>query len=104
VFCGIASGVVYDVLYLARCGVCGVNFGVYTLKDKIFTFFCDILYFIIFAAFFIFISTVFNFFEFRLFMLVGCAIGAILYLKSLHIIVAFFVNKVYNVITKRKTK
>jgi hypothetical protein len=28
-------------------------------------------------------------------------VGAILYLKSLHILVAFFVNKVYNDITKR---
>jgi hypothetical protein len=101
VFCGIVSGAFYDVLYIARCAVCGVNKSVYTIKDKIFIFFCDLFYFVIFALGFIFMSNVFDFFEFRLFMLLACGVGAILYLKSLHILVAFFVNKVYNDITKR---
>lgn len=101
--CGVVSGVVYDVLYVARCIVCGVNGKKYTVKDKIFTFLCDVIYFIVFALMFIFTSVLFEFYQIRLFMLLGALFGAFIYIKSLHIIVAFFVKKVYNIInTKRK--
>ncbi len=93
---GVMSGIVYDVLYIARCAVCGVEKQAYTVKDKVFCAACDILYFIVFAAAFVFISVMFEFRELRLFMLIGCALGALLYLKSFHVIVAFFVKKVYN--------
>lgn len=102
--CGILSGVVYDVLYIARCILCGVKKEAYTAKDKIFTAVCDIIYFLIFAVGFVFISVMFDFGEFRLFMLLGCALGALLYLKSFHIIVAFLVNKVYNIHVNRKER
>ena len=103
-FCGVISGVVYDVLYIARSVLCGVNTAVYTTKDKVFLIICDLLYCLVFAAGFIFVSVIFDFENLRLYMVLGCAIGAIIYLKSVHIIVAFFVNKVYNIIKDKKEK
>ena len=103
-FCGIVSGTVYDVLYIARCVLCGIDTQNYTAKDKIFIFFADIIYFLVFAAGFIFISTMFGFTALRLYMLIGCALGALLYLKSFHQIVAFFAKKVYNKIANSPKK
>ena len=102
--CGVISGIVYDVLYIARCAVCGIHKQAYTVKDKIFTAACDILYCLTFAAMFIFISVMFGFDGFRLYMLLGCICGAALYLKSFHVFVAFFVKKVYNKITYKKNQ
>lgn len=100
VLCGVCSGVVYDVLYLARTFVCGLNKAKFTVKDKIFTCLCDLIYFVVFAVMFVFISVTFEFYSIRLYMLAGCALGAIIYLKSLHIIIAFLIRKVYNSIEK----
>lgn len=100
--CGALSGIVYDILYIARCAVCGVRKEAYTAKDRIFTIACDLLYCAVFAAAFIFTSVMFDFYELRLFMLFGCVLGAFLYLKSFHVIVAFSVKKVYNKITLKK--
>lgn len=102
-FCGVASGAVYDVLYVARSIVCGVNRAAFTLKDKIFIAVCDVIYCLVFAAGFIFVSVMFGFGDLRLYMLIGCALGAFIYLKSFHIIVAFSVNKVYNVIADKRS-
>lgn len=99
--CGIVSGVVYDILYIARCAVCGINKQVYTVKDKIFTAACDILYCLVFAAAFVFLSVMFDFNGLRLYMLFGGLLGIVLYLKSFHIFVAFCVKKVYNKITDK---
>ena len=99
---GIVSGIVYDILYIARCIVCGVHRRAYSLKDRIFTIVCDIVYCLFLAASYIFISVIFDFGNLRLFMILGCALGAILYLKSFHLFVAFFVNKLYNSITLKK--
>lgn len=99
--CGVLSGVVYDIFYIARVVVCGADKRVYTVKDKIFTAVCDVLYFAVFAAMFLFCAYLFDFCALRLYMLVGCAVGALLYLKSLHIILAFFINKVYNSIGRK---
>ena len=104
VLCGIVCGAVYDILYIVRCAVCGVHTRAYTLKDKIFTACCDLIFFAVFAAAYIFTSVMFDFGGLRLYMIAGCAIGTILYLKSFHIIVAFSVKKVYNVFTNRKGK
>ena len=103
-FCGIVSGVVYDVLYIARAVLCGVDKSAYTVKDKIFIIAADILYCLVFAAGFIFTSVMFDFEGLRLYMLIGCVLGALIYLKSFHLIVAFFCKKVYNNFTKRKEK
>ena len=59
--CGVLSGIVYDVLYVARCAVCGIHKQAYTVKDRVFTAACDILYCLIFAAAFVFMSVMFNF-------------------------------------------
>ena len=99
--CGIVSGVVYDILYIARCAVCGINKQVYTVKDKIFTVACDILYCLVFAAGLVFLSVMFDFNGLRLYMLLGGLLGIVLYLKSFHIFVAFCVKKVYNKITDK---
>lgn len=101
---GVVSGVVYDVLYIARCAVCGVQRQAYTVKDRIFIVVSDILYFVIFSAGYVFVSVMFGFDRLRLYMLIGCLIGAMLYLKSIHVIVAFSVKKVYNKITAKKGK
>ncbi|MCH5147224.1 MAG: hypothetical protein J1F61_04355 [Clostridiales bacterium] len=101
-FCGVSSGVVYDILYIARCSLCGIDKSAYTVKDKIFLIICDLLYSLVFAAGFIFVSVMFGFENLRMYMLIGCIIGAIIYLKSFHIIVAFFVRKVYNIIITKK--
>lgn len=101
-FCGVVSGVVYDILYIARCSLCGIDKSAYTVKDKIFLIICDLLYCLVFAAGFIFVSVIFGFENLRAYMLIGCMIGAIIYLKSFHIIVAFFVRKVYNIIIAKK--
>lgn len=100
--CGIISGVVYDVLYVARCLVCGVDKKTYSVKDRIFTIICDLLYCLFLTASYIFISVLFGFGNIRLFMVLGCVLGAILYLKSFHIFVAFSVNMLYNNIKSRK--
>ena len=95
---------VYDVLYIVRCAVCGTHKSAYTVKDKIFLIICDFLYCAAFCAGFIFTSVMFGFEELRLYMLIGCALGAFLYLKSFHVIVAFFVNRVYNRIVNAKER
>ena len=100
--CGVVSGIVYDVLYIARCCVCGVQPHAYTVKDRVFLIACDVLYCILFAAAYVFTSVMFDFGGLRLYMLLGCFLGAVLYLKSFHVFVAFFVKKVYNGITSRK--
>lgn len=101
-FCGVASGVVYDILYVVRCLLSGTDKSAYTLKDKIFLMVCDLLYCLTFAAGFIFVSVMFDFEDLRAYMLIGCVVGAIVYLKSIHIIVAFFMQRVYNIITNIK--
>ena len=102
--CGIVSGVVYDVLYVVRVVLCGADKSAYTVKDKIFIAAADILYCLVFAAGFIFTSVMFDFEGLRLYMLIGCLLGALIYLKSFHLIVAFFLKKVYNKITELKEK
>ena len=99
---GIVSGIVYDILYIARCIVCGVHKQAYSVKDRIFTIACDVIYCLFFAASYVFVSVMFNFDNIRVFMILGCVLGAILYLKSFHLIVAFFVNKLYNRIRLKK--
>ena len=100
ILCGAVSGILYDVLYVARVIVCGVDKRSYTVKDKIFTFFCDLIYFVVFALTFIYICVCFDFFEFRLYMFIGLVLGVLIYLKSLHLGIAFLIKKVYNRLDK----
>lgn len=103
-FCGVLSGVVYDVLYIARCALCGIDKSAYTVKDRIFLIICDLLYCLVFAAGFIFLSVLFGFDGLRFYMLACCALGAIIYLKSFHLIVAFFARKVYNIHIRKRSR
>lgn len=102
--CGVLSGIAYDILYIARCAVCGVHKEGYTVKDRVFIIACDIVYCLVFSVMFVFTSVMFDFYGLRLFMLAGCLLGAFLYLKSFHVFVAFFANKVYNKITFKRLK
>ncbi len=99
--CGVLSGVVYDVLYIARSLICGTNKKEYTVKDKIFIIACDVLYCLVFAAGFVFVSVLFDFDSLRIYMLIGCVLGAFVYLKSIHLIVAFLIKKVYNKLERK---
>lgn len=105
-FCGIMSGIVYDVLYVARVILCGAEKSVYTVKDRIFIVAADILYCLVFAVGFIFTSVMFDFYTIRVYMLIGCALGALIYLKSFHVIIAFLIKKAYNKCkgAKKRTK
>ena len=60
----------------------------------------DIAFFLTFACVCVFSSYVFKFPDFRVYTWLGYALGGILYLKTLHEIVAFFENVCYNNITK----
>jgi hypothetical protein len=100
--CGVASGVIYDIFYIARQFVCGVNKEFYSTKDKIFIAVCDILYCLIFALMVIFTALIFDFYQIRLYMLVASVLGTIIYLKSLHLFLAFFVKQLYNIKNKMR--
>lgn len=91
VLSGVVSGVVYDILYLVK------QFA----KGKAVAVSLDALFFIVFAGIYIFISVMFALPSFRPYMFFGCLAGLLLYLKSMHRILAFFVKTLYNV-KKRK--
>ena len=85
VLVGVASGVVYELFYILRklCGdVAGIVF--------------DVLFFLAFAAMSVFAAVLFSFPDFRVYMYLGNVLGLILYLKSVHRIVAFLLKLCYN--------
>ena len=93
--CGIVSGVLYDFIYCVR-------YPFRALWVRIAT---DILFFLLFAGLFLFVSVVFSLPAVRFYMFGGCLAGFFLYLKSFHKIVAFFAEKIYNgMCKKRKAK
>ena len=92
VTCGIASGVFYDVMYCA----------VLPFKKQWVKITGEILFSVLFTVFYLFVSLLFGFPAFRIYMFLGCAAGFYLYLKSFHKIVAFFANKVYNKVCSTK--
>lgn len=57
---------------------------------------CDILFALALSLMFVCASVTFCFPDVRLYMFAAVAIGFVLYVKSFHIIVAFFVNRLYN--------
>lgn len=123
--CGVLSGVVYDFLYIIRRALSGksfagadninagtphkdaadpkINTAVPRLKLRaararafIVTAVCDILFALALSLMFVCASVAFCFPGVRLYMFAAVAIGFVLYVKSFHIIVAFFVNRLYN--------
>ncbi|MBP5242292.1 MAG: spore cortex biosynthesis protein YabQ [Clostridia bacterium] len=85
--CGAASGVIYDFLYLVKKFIAGKRVG----------FSLDVLFFLVFAGIYIFVSVLFNLPPFRLYMFCGCMIGLLIYLKSLHLCLTFVIKKLYNI-------
>ena len=69
-------------------------------KNKILGSLLDIAFFLLFACCCIWIAYVFKFPDFRAYTWLGYALGGILYLKTLHEIVAFFEKVCYNSVTK----
>jgi hypothetical protein len=83
---GVASGVVYEVIYIVKLFV----------KGKKMAIALDILFFLVFAAIYVFLAVIFSLPYFRLYMFIACQVGLLLYLKSIHYILAFFIEMVYN--------
>lgn len=84
--CGIAGGFVYDFFYCVR----------YPFHAKWVKIVTDVIYWVFFAALYLFVSILTGMPNLRFFTFAGCVIGLFLYLKSFHKIVAFFARKVYN--------
>ena len=84
------SGIVYDAFYLVKQFIAGRRVEISL----------DIIYFLCLSVLYVFLSVVFGLPDFRLYFFCGLLLGAALYLKSIHIILAFFVKKMYTVIRK----
>ena len=91
VSCGIASGVFYDVIFCLR----------YFFRSRWVNFATDVFFFLLFTAGYLFISVTFSLPAFRLYMFAGCLFGLFLYAKSVHKIIAFFMERLYNSIKKK---
>lgn len=87
---GTFSGCFYDILYIVKTFIKGKKVSVSL----------DILFFLVFAVIYIFLSVLFELPYFRLYMFIACLLGLLLYLESIHRIVAFFVKKLYNKLGK----
>ena len=92
---GFLGGVLYEPLGAIRF-MLGCNRG----KNKGFGYAIDLLFWIVFAVFVTVANYAFHFPDFRVYTWLGYALGGILYLKTLHEIVAFFEKVCYNSITK----
>ncbi len=92
---GFLGGLLYEPFAFFRLlfGKKAKNKGVY--------FATDMLFWTVFSLFYIFVSVAFKFPSFRVYMWCGYALGGILYLKSLHRILAFLQNMCYNSCIKR---
>ncbi len=87
---GILSGIIYDVIY----------FFTEYFNNKIVNFIKDILYFILTSFLFTAISLKANLGNFRFYMALLVVLGALLYMKSFHKIIAKSYVRVYNIINK----
>ena len=101
VFClcigvGFLGGIIYEILSFFT-----KTLSVLIKKRKILYFLSDILFFILFAVLCVISGVVFRFPDFRGYMLLGYAVGGIIYLKTLHRMVAFCEKVCYNKLTER---
>ena len=92
---GFIGGLLYEIFSVFRA-----IFGCRKGKNKILGGCIDCLFCTMFAFFCVFVSYLLHFPEIRVYMYIGYVIGGIIYLKSLHIILAFLQNVCYNKITK----
>ena len=85
-FSGILGGVLYEPFYLFRR----------LINKRAAGIIADILFFLIFAGIFVLLSVIYDFPATRPYMLMGALGGLLLYLVSLHRILAFLTEKLYN--------
>lgn len=86
IYAGLLSGVIYDIFFFIK-KFCG---------GQIFDIVLDVLFFVIFAVIYIFISFIFEFPVFRLYMFLAAQLGLLMYIKSFHILFANVAKKIYN--------
>ena len=84
--CGLAGGIIYDFFYVLRTFFC----------VRWMRILCDIAFCVLFSGMYLFVSVMMGLPGIRFYTVLGCLLGLILYLKSLHKIIAFFAKKVYN--------
>jgi hypothetical protein len=94
IYAGLLSGIVYDFLYVLKLAVGG----------KWMNIILDIVFFIIFALIYIFVSFLFEFPIFRLYMFFATQLGLFMYIKSFHILIANGAKKIYNKLKQLKGK
>ncbi len=87
---GVFSGVIYDIIY----------FFTEFFNNKILKYLRNLIYFILTAFLFTLISVKADLGNFRFYMGLLVALGAYLYIKSFHKIIAKLYIKVYNIINK----
>lgn len=85
-FAGLLSGGIYDVIWLVKRLRPGRTLGIVL----------DAVFFVLFSLLYIAVAVWFGLPYFRLFMLLGCLVGLLVYLKSCHRMVAFFCKWLYN--------
>lgn len=102
VLTGVVGGVLYEVFSFVCGGAKLLCRGGKSAKALEFT--TDVLFFLCFAALSVFVAVLFGFPDYRAYMTIGNLLGLILYLKSLHRIVAFFKKVCYNSIKKIEKK
>lgn len=91
---GIATGLIYDTLLIFRCPFAGHAANVVS----------DLLFCLLCALAFVWYAVECELYALRFYMVAACVAGFILYRKSFHKTVAFFVGKVYNKIAKGNYK
>lgn len=92
---GFAGGFIYSA-----CSFVRTLFSCQRGKNKAVGAIADVAFFLAFALLTVAAAYAFRFPSFRVYMWAGYGLGLILYLKSLHKVVAFFQNVCYNKVTK----
>ena len=88
---GIVSGLLYDFFYVIKR----------LFRSKIVTAALNATFFTAFSVLYVFVAVMFEFPSSRGYMFIGCMLGLLAYVKSFHIIVAFLIEKVYNMRRKK---
>ena len=99
VVAGFCFGVAYEIVALVR-----MLFACTRGKNKWLGFALDMAFWLAFAVYYIFVAYAFSFLSFRVYTWAGYAVGGIIYLKTLHKVVAFLGNLCYNTYKERLKK
>ena len=86
-------------------GISGLMFSAtqtlkYYIKNKLIKVVLDVFVFIALAGGYVLYSHVLKFPNTRIYMLAGVFLGIVLYFKSFHIILAKYLKKLYNIVSK----